>query len=144
MKLFGATAALIASAAMVQVAAQAPAKTDGSKQSGKAWTHPRTPWGDPDIQGLWPSTNVAGAPFERPEQFAGRALLTDEEFSTRSKEFAADAERVRQGTEASAKIASPPDGDSGGGPAHWGERWERKLPSSRLWSSNRPTARFRR
>ena len=54
MKLFGATVALIASAAMVHVAAQTPAKTDGSKQSGKAWTHPRTPWGDPDIQGHWP------------------------------------------------------------------------------------------
>ena len=126
MKVFAATVALIASAAMVQLAAQAPAKADGSKPQGKAWTHPRTPWGDPDIQGLWPSTNVAGAPFERPEQFAGRAVLTDEEFSARSKEFAADAERVKQGTEAGAKIAPPPDGDSGGGPAHWGERWERK------------------
>jgi hypothetical protein len=117
MKLFAATVALMASAAMVQLAAQAPAKTDGPKPQGKAWTHPRTPWGDPDIQGLWPSTNVAGAPFERPEQFAGRAVLTDEEFSARSKEFAADAERVKQGTEAGAKIAPPPDGDSGGGPA---------------------------
>jgi hypothetical protein len=120
-------AALVAVAvAVIPVAAQTPAaKTTGSKAAGKTWTHPRTPWGDPDIEGLWPSTNVAGAPFERPEQFAGRAQLTDDEFATRAQEFAAEAERVKKGIQAGAQVAPPPDGESGGGPAHWGERWQR-------------------
>src|SRR5262245_64410689 len=112
--------------AVMPLAAQAPARKAPVAKAAKAWAHPRTPWGDPDIQGLWPSTNVAGAPFERPEQFAGRAALTDEEFSARTQEFADAAERVRKGTETGAQVAPPPDGDSGGGPAHWGERWERK------------------
>jgi hypothetical protein len=35
---------------------------------------PRTPWGDPDIQGNYTNTYEQGTPLERPEQFAGRTL----------------------------------------------------------------------
>jgi hypothetical protein len=123
-----ATVFVVVGAAVSPVGAQTPAadKTTVSKQTTKTWTPPRTPWGDPDLEGLWPSTNVAGAPFERPEQFAGRAVLTDEEFAARAKEFASDAERVKKGIEPGAQVAPPPPGDSGGGPAHWGERWQRQ------------------
>jgi hypothetical protein len=38
---------------------------------------PQTPWGDPDLQGLW--TNSTRTPLERPERFAGRERLTAEE-----------------------------------------------------------------
>ena len=39
---------------------------------------PATPWGHPDLQGVW---NVAsGTPLERPERYADREFLTDEEF----------------------------------------------------------------
>ena len=31
----------------------------------------RTPWGDPDIQGIFTTDDELGVPFERPEQFAG-------------------------------------------------------------------------
>ncbi len=35
---------------------------------------PRTPWGDPDLQGTYTNTYEASTPLERPEQFAGRKL----------------------------------------------------------------------
>jgi hypothetical protein len=35
---------------------------------------PRTPWGDPDLQGTYTNTYEQGTPLERPEQFAGRKL----------------------------------------------------------------------
>jgi hypothetical protein len=35
---------------------------------------PRTPWGDPDLQGTYTNTYENGTAFERPEQFAGRKL----------------------------------------------------------------------
>ena len=38
---------------------------------------PRTPWGAPDLQGVWDFRTLT--PLERPEEFAGRALLTTEE-----------------------------------------------------------------
>ena len=38
---------------------------------------PRTPDGQPDLQGIW--TNVVVTPLERPSAFAGREALTDDE-----------------------------------------------------------------
>ena len=35
---------------------------------------PRTPWGDPDLQGTYTNTYEDGTPLERPDQFAGRKL----------------------------------------------------------------------
>ena len=37
------------------------------------WTAPRTPWGDPDLQGVYTNEREVGVPMERPERFAGRA-----------------------------------------------------------------------
>ena len=37
----------------------------------------KTPWGDPDLQGTW--TNQTLTPLERPAEFAGKAVLTEEE-----------------------------------------------------------------
>src|SRR5258708_40301755 len=45
--------------------AAAPAKT---------WTQPRTPWGDPDLQGNYTNKYETSTPFERPAQFEGRRL----------------------------------------------------------------------
>ena len=48
-----------------------------------AGTTPRTPWGDPDIQGVWTSEPELGIPFERPTRFGERRELTDQEFAER-------------------------------------------------------------
>jgi hypothetical protein len=41
------------------------------------WSQPRTPWGDPDLQGIW--RYEAAIALERPKALEGRELLTDEE-----------------------------------------------------------------
>jgi hypothetical protein len=46
---------------------------------GQSWTPPRTSWGEPDLQGLWPGVEMLGVPFERP--VGEHAILTDEEFA---------------------------------------------------------------
>ncbi len=51
-----------------------------------------TPWGDPDLQGVWVSSAAIGVPFERPEELGTRAVLTAEELAARN---AAAAARVR-------------------------------------------------
>jgi hypothetical protein len=33
-----------------------------SASQSKAWTPPKTSWGDPDIQGMWPGTDLLGVP----------------------------------------------------------------------------------
>jgi len=40
---------------------------------------PRTPWGDPDVQGVW--RYEATIPLERPSEFEGRESLTDQEIA---------------------------------------------------------------
>ena len=37
---------------------------------------PRTPWGDPDLQGIWGAGYIM-TPLERPDEFADREFLTD-------------------------------------------------------------------
>ncbi len=60
-----------------------PAVAGRAAPSGQGeWVPPRTPWGDPDLQGLW--TNTTTTPLERPADLAGRALLTEEERALRN------------------------------------------------------------
>ncbi len=57
-----------------------------TKAPAKAWTPPKTAWGEPDLQGTWTGDDSFGVPFERPRAYGNRKLLTDEEFSARQKE----------------------------------------------------------
>jgi hypothetical protein len=41
------------------------------------WTQPRTPDGQPDLQGIWSNGTIT--PMERPAQFAGKEFLTEKE-----------------------------------------------------------------
>jgi hypothetical protein len=56
------------------VAGQAPAK---AKAPAKTWTPPRTPDGQPDLQGFWNNTTLT--PLERPSELAGKQVLTEQE-----------------------------------------------------------------
>jgi hypothetical protein len=49
--------------------------------AAQKWTPPRTPWGDPDLQGLWPTVQLLSVPLERPVALGTKATLTDEEFA---------------------------------------------------------------
>jgi hypothetical protein len=66
------------------VVALAPlALTGQTKAPPKSWTPPKTPWGDPDIQGLWPGQDMVGTPLERDRALGTRAELTEAEFQKR-------------------------------------------------------------
>ena len=53
------------------------AGTAFAQSHGAAWKAPRTPWGQPDLQGIWDSKTITS--LERPSQYTGREFLTDEE-----------------------------------------------------------------
>ena len=44
---------------------------------------PKTPWGDPDISGVFTTKDEANTPFERPDEWAGRRMedITPQEFA---------------------------------------------------------------
>ena len=61
--------------AVLAVVALAP--TFAAAQSINTPPPPRTPWGHPDLQGLWNNSTLT--PLERPEELADKEFLTEEE-----------------------------------------------------------------
>ncbi len=53
---------------------------------------PRTPWGHPDLQGIWTTDDMRGIPQQRAPEFGTRQHLTDEEYAQREEQ----RERARQ------------------------------------------------
>src|ERR1700732_4064718 len=93
--------------ASILVCAQAPA-APGRTSARTTWRAPRTPWGDPDLQGTWNNSTIT--PLERPKALADKQFLTPEEAAERD-----------QRAEASAEDAPPP-GDPGTYNAIWFDR----------------------
>src|ERR1700712_3533658 len=75
----------------------------------------QTPWGHPDLQGVWTSGPMSRVPFERAKELGTRAVLTEEEFAARVAASQREVESDRQTT-------VTPDSGNGGGlgaPSHW-------------------------
>jgi hypothetical protein len=83
-------------------------------QTKPAYAPPKTAWGDPDLQGIWPG-NV-GVPMQRPENMGTRATLNDQEYAQRVAQ--AEAQAAADGEE-----VAPSNGRVGTGPpSYWTER----------------------
>ena len=77
--------ALACAAALVPIAVvgQAPADSHAG-----GWTAPKTPWGEPDLEGRWPVTHLMGTPLQRDEALGAKAFWTEEEMAARLKQAA--------------------------------------------------------
>ena len=121
----------IATAASTQAQKKdAATKAPAAPQAAKAWTPPRTPWGDPDLQGIFTTDDELGVPFERPEQFAGRETITDEEFAQREAQARRLAEADSEEFVVPRAGAGPEGGGGTGPPSHWIERGKPSKRSS--------------
>jgi len=82
--------------------------------SGKSWTPPKTAWGDPDLQGIWPGN--MGVPLQRAKNLGERTELTDQEFAQREAQ-------AKRASAADAVEFAPKDERVGiGPPSYWTER----------------------
>ena len=61
------------------------------------WTVPRTPWGHPDLTGIFSSDDMRGVPLQRPEELGDQRFLTDEEFAEREAETNEEVARLDEG-----------------------------------------------
>ena len=76
------TAALVVVMALLElapgsIAGQAPPATAHTETEAKAGPASRTPWGEPDLQGIW--TNEYEIPLQRPARYANKEFFTEEE-----------------------------------------------------------------
>src|SRR5512138_2467862 len=101
------TSIVIAFAALCAVGTYAQQRTP--------YTPPKTAWGDPDLSGIWPSTDMVGVPFERPANLGERNEVTQEEYVARQKQ-----EQTRTAADLETTVSTAPrQGDGTGPPSHW-------------------------
>jgi len=83
---------------------------------------PRTPWGDPDLQGVWSSDDLENVPMSRPAQFK-ELYLDDAQFAARQAQVDRGAKQrdtsaessfrfdyARRAVRQTSLIVDPPDG----------------------------------
>ena len=86
----------------------------GSALAQTAYKTPKTAWGDPDLQGIWPGN--MGIPLQRPAALGERTTLTDEEFAKKQ-------EQAKKQVEADSESTAASDSKVGiGPPSYWTER----------------------
>ena len=65
--------------------------------ANKKWTPPKTPWGEPDLQGMWPLNHLIATPFQRQPKYGDRRLMTDEEYAAAQKSAESRNKRFESG-----------------------------------------------
>ncbi len=80
------TVVVVGALASVAVAGQSQSQEAGDGEA--AWTLPRTPDGQPDLQGYW--TTQTFTPLERPERLADREFLSEEETAALQQQLTAE------------------------------------------------------
>src|SRR5580704_8565688 len=114
--LAGLSAILLTGAVAFAQAPLVPKTKTPAKNPAKAWIQPKTAWGDPDLQGVWPGTDMVGTPLERPRNFGTRNVLTDEEFAQRQARAKTQAEIDEQETVNDITKCDPSRGGLGNSP----------------------------
>jgi hypothetical protein len=115
-------------AASIFVLTAQPAVAQGPQPApaSKTWAQPKTPWGDPDLQGTWTSDDCIGTPMNRPAQFGNRLYYTEQEIADRQKQL------DKQHQNDLAETVAPEARVGTGPPGHWGERARRPCKQTSL------------
>jgi hypothetical protein len=114
--LIGTAPAVVSATILIAAATFAPAPVTAQSvasitaasalKAPSATAIPRTPWGDPDIQGTWTTDETIGVPVQRPVELGTKRFFTDEDLAERAR-------RAQQAAPAAGPAVNPPD--------HWAE-----------------------
>ncbi len=126
----GAVACSIVAASLARgpVAGQAPARASKAPTTATAYTMPRTPDGHPDLQGTYDIATIT--PIERPPQYGGRLILTEQEAAALER---GESARVARGAQPSRGDREAPraGGNVGGYNNFWIDRGDRVITVDR-------------
>ena len=102
------------------------AQTPRGSSTSKTWMQPKTPWGDPDLQGTWTSDDCIGTPMNRPAKFGNRLNYTEQELAEREGQI------EKQHESDQVETVAPDAPVRTGPPNHWGERARRPCKQTSL------------
>jgi hypothetical protein len=105
--------AMLAGAAPVAAAEQVAPRQPG-------YSVPRTPWGDPDLNGVWPDIDMVRVPVQRPPQYGARLFMTADEHAAVEKR---EQEQI-------VRMAADGAGGATGAPGWWVEWGKSQLQTS--------------
>jgi hypothetical protein len=110
----------------------------GGETPKTRYVAPKTPWGEPDLEGVWSTDDTSGIPMARPAQYGDRLYLNDEEYTKRAQQIErgatqGDQEAVgpfrfdfaRRAFKQTSLIVDPPDGRI---PSFTAEGTQRPMP----------------
>jgi hypothetical protein len=80
--------AVVTAQTAVRPAAGAKGQTTGKTTPAVKTAGSKTPWGDPDLQGVFTFSTLT--PFQRPSQLAGKPALTETELAAQEEQDASD------------------------------------------------------
>jgi hypothetical protein len=83
-----------ASIGLLAVVAAVGLVVPAAGQAPKKYTAPKTPWGDPDLQGVW--NDATSTPLQRPGLVGEKGVLSDEEAEEFQQSLAHDLTRDRR------------------------------------------------
>ena len=102
--------------------AQVRTRVASTAAAKKNWTAPRTPDGQPDLEGVW--TNSTITPLERPADLGNKQFFTKEEAAAYEKKIAEQSNRDRRGGTGDTDV-------SGAYNEAWWDRGSKVVPSLR-------------
>lgn len=110
----------------------------GGQTPKTPYVTPRTPWGEPDLQGVWSSDDTDGIPLNRQQQYGNRTYLNDQEYAAREAQIKRGVQRAvseatssfrfdfgRRAFRQTSLIVDPADGRM---PAYTAEGQKRPMP----------------
>ena len=116
-------AAALLCCASLAVSAQAPqGAAEQVAPKARGYVVPRTPWGDPDLNGVWPSIDMVRVPLQRAPQYGNRLFMTADEHAALEKR---EQEQI-------VRMANDGAGGATGAPGHWVEWGKSQLQTSLL------------
>jgi hypothetical protein len=95
--------------------------------AGEPWMTPKTPWGDPDLQGIYTSDDYMNTPLERPTAYGERLYFTEGELAEAAAKLAKQAEAELRGRDQGLRVYTVGDPRF-----DWGERPRRPARQTSL------------
>jgi hypothetical protein len=126
-RLFLISLAALTSAFAVPALIPQPASAQAVKApAARAWAPPKTPWGDPDLQGTWTSDDCIQTPMNRPANLGEKRYYTEQELAQRETQLARQqANDLEEFVGNNQRVGTGP-------PGHWGERARRPCKQTSL------------